>query len=52
MKMMKVKEEPSLMLQILILGILFYLEQQYGYKIHSRGTSSQKVTAKEENVTK
>ena len=45
---MKAKREPSQMLLTLILTTFFYLGRQYGHKIHSRRTSSQKVTAKEE----
>ena len=48
---MKAKREPSQMLLTFILIIFFYLGRQYGHKIHSRRTSPQKVTAKEENVT-
>ena len=50
-KIMKAKREPSHMLLTLILITFFYLGRRYGHKIHSRRTSSQKVTAKEENVT-
>ena len=48
---MKAKREPSQMLLTRILITFFYLGRRYGHKIHSRRTSSQKVTAKEENVT-